>query len=162
MEGRPGASWTEEEVLIVKAKIRKTFTTWSKGLSQAALASVGLPDETDNEKLYHWGTFHNAPKLLRLAFHDCVKYKDGSGGCDGCLNWKGVGTFFEDKPGDQLYEDVTIGDNNGLRPTVEVMEAVYTDRNFPANAPVLPTSLKDSGNYLIKIGNNFLKIVQPR
>ena len=26
-------------------------------------------------------------KTLRLAFHDCVKYKDGSGGCDGCLNF---------------------------------------------------------------------------
>ena len=22
-------------------------------------------------------------KLIRLAFHDCMKYKDGTGGCDG-------------------------------------------------------------------------------
>jgi hypothetical protein len=29
-------------------------------------------------------------KMLRLAFHDCVKYADGSGGCDGCLNWDGM------------------------------------------------------------------------
>ena len=27
-------------------------------------------------------------KLLRLIFHDCIPYADGSGGCDGCLNWK--------------------------------------------------------------------------
>ena len=88
----------------------------------------------------------SAPKVLRLSFHDCVRYTDGSGGCDGCLNWKGVGTYFEDKPGEQLYDDVSVGDNNGLRPTVEVMEAVFTDPKFPVNAPVLPTSLKDSGN----------------
>ena len=58
-----------------------------------------------------------------------------------------MGTYFEDKPGEQLYQDVRLGDNNGLRPTVEVLEAVYVDPNFPANAPVLMTSLKDSGNY---------------
>ena len=140
----------------MKAKIRKTFTSSSKGLSKSALKSTGLPDETYNETLYHWGTFHNAPKLLRLAFHDCVKYKDGSGGCDGCLNWKGVGRFFN-KTEEQHYDDVSLGDNNGLRPTVEVLEAVYTDPYFPANAPVLRESLKESGN-LIKLtkSNNIL------
>ena len=25
---------------------------------------------------------HIAAKFLRLSFHDCLKYKDGSGGCD--------------------------------------------------------------------------------
>jgi len=29
-----------------------------------------------------------APMAVRLGFHDCVKYKDGTGGCDGCLNMK--------------------------------------------------------------------------
>ena len=29
----------------------------------------------------------NRPKAVRLAFHDCVGYKDDpKGGCDGCLN----------------------------------------------------------------------------
>ena len=84
--------------------------------------------------------------MFLLSFHDCLRYADGGGGCDGCLNWSGMGTFFEDEPNEQLYEDVTVGDNNGLRPTVEVMEAVYTDPHFPGGAPVLPTSLKDSGN----------------
>ncbi len=35
----------------------------------------------------------DAPKYLRLAFHDCIPYKnpeDGTvNGCDGCLNTKG-------------------------------------------------------------------------
>ena len=34
------------------------------------------------------GTTEN--KLIRLVFHDCVTYEDGTGGCDGCLNWKGM------------------------------------------------------------------------
>ena len=29
--------------------------------------------------------------IMRLVFHDCVRYTDGTGGCDGCLNWGGVG-----------------------------------------------------------------------
>ena len=27
-------------------------------------------------------------KAIRLAFHDCIPYKDGSGGCDGCINFE--------------------------------------------------------------------------
>ena len=33
--------------------------------------------------------------LIRLAFHDCLKYsmeEGGGGGCDGCLNWEGMGS----------------------------------------------------------------------
>ena len=26
-------------------------------------------------------------KAIRLAFHDCVPYEDGTGGCDGCINF---------------------------------------------------------------------------
>ena len=29
--------------------------------------------------------------IMRLVFHDCVRYTYGTGGCDGCLNWGGVG-----------------------------------------------------------------------
>ena len=35
----------------------------------------------------------SAPAVLRLGFHDCLKYKDGTGGCDGCLNWHGMGVI---------------------------------------------------------------------
>ena len=27
---------------------------------------------------------------MRLVFHDCIPYMDGTGGCDGCLNWGGM------------------------------------------------------------------------
>ena len=111
---------------------RLTFGYGNKRLlSSLALTSLGLPDESEDETLYHFGTFHSASKVLRLSFHDCLKYTDGSGGCDGCLNWKGVGVYYEDAPGEQLYEDVRFTDNNGLRPAVEVLEAVYTVPDFP-------------------------------
>ena len=28
------------------------------------------------------------PKAVRLAFHDCMPYEDGTGGCDGCLSFE--------------------------------------------------------------------------
>ena len=46
----------------------------------------------------------------------------------------------------QLYADVTKTDNNGLSWTVEVLEAIYTNPDFPFNmAPKLEISLKDAG-----------------
>merc|ERR1719450_1113186 len=144
--GTPGGDWSTEELLAVKAKLRLTYGFYNKKLlSSLALTSLGLPDESDNQTLYYWGSFYSASKVLRLSFHDCLKYSDGSGGCDGCLNWKGVGMYYQDSPGEQLYEDVRFTDNNGLRPSVEVLEAVYTVPDFPAKAPVLPQSLRDSG-----------------
>ena len=53
--------------------------------------------------------------------------------------------YYEDAPGEQLYEDVRFTDNNGLRPAVEVLEAVYTVPDFPTQAPFLGQSLRDSG-----------------
>ena len=37
-------------------------------------------------KNFKFGSFPNAAKFLRLGFHDCLTYKEGGGGCDGCLN----------------------------------------------------------------------------
>ena len=62
--GTPGAPWTQNEMLVVKAKLYSLFNK--------------------NDEV-------RAPVMLRLGFHDCLKYTDGSGGCDGCLNWEGVG-----------------------------------------------------------------------
>ena len=53
-------------------------------------------------------------KALRLAFHDCIPYEDGSNGCDGCLN---------------LDED--FEDNAGLQMTVAILEKVFDDKDFP-------------------------------
>merc|ERR1719232_1317041 len=88
----------------------------------------------------------DAAKVLRLNFHDCLKYTDGTGGCDGCLNWKGVGiTYYMNKRGKRSFPDMKESDNNGLRHTVEVLEAIYTIPMFPKGAPELNISLKESG-----------------
>ena len=38
----------------------------------------------------HRGPRHS--RLIQLAFHDCLRYSDGTGGCDGCINWSEMGT----------------------------------------------------------------------
>ena len=63
--GTPGAPWSQDELLIVKSKLYALFNK--------------------NKDI-------RAPVMLRLGFHDCLKYADGSGGCDGCLNWEGMGS----------------------------------------------------------------------
>lgn len=71
------------------------------------------------------------PKMLRLAFHDCLKHQNGLGGCDGCIEWTDVGTEFGWRDGDGRVEDREMEDwerrpnNNGLQPVVEFLEYVY-------------------------------------
>ena len=53
------------------------------------------------------------------------------GGCDGCLNWEGVGKEWEEAEFAYRNPDVGKTDNNGLGPTVVVLEQIYTDPEFP-------------------------------
>jgi len=116
--GEPGAQWTLEEVLTVKAKLFTYFTSW-------------------------YG--QRAAKFLRLGFHDCFRYTDGSGGCDGCLNWKGM--EIRHPHSESVHErNLTItGANNGLGKAVQDLEKIYTDPTYPSEAPHLKQSLRDSG-----------------
>lgn len=72
-------------------------------------------------------------KMLRLAFHDCVHYEDGTGGCDGCLNWHGMR---DTKPSslsihfdkDHHFKNKFTGidsPNFGLEETVMALENLY-------------------------------------
>ena len=131
--------------MAVKAKIRRTFAMGGFEAIRDALLALGEPsDAIYNSTVYWGGTYPSAPKLLRLAFHDCVRYKDGGGGCDGCLNWNGVGKYYDELTVN-AYEDVKFTDNNGLQPTVEMLEAVYTVPDFPGQSPVLDASLFEAG-----------------
>merc|ERR1719450_829633 len=115
--GTPGAPWTDRELLTVKAKL---FRLFRYGIS--------------------------APAVLRLGFHDCLKYKDGTGGCDGCLNWHGMGhRFGEDMAETRREENLDEGNNNGLEGVVKILEQVYTDKDQPGASPSLDVSLRDSG-----------------
>ena len=64
------------------------------------------------------------------------RYTDGTGGCDGCLNWDNMGVVYQKKtsangngPYDESFPDPKQipGDNNGLQQTVLALEHVYND-----------------------------------
>ena len=67
------------------------------------------------------------PQTLRLAFHDCLKYADGTGGCDGCLNWEGMGHKFniQETEGKRQLPNLKETNNNGLQGIVEYLEEIY-------------------------------------
>jgi len=114
--GNPGAPWTMEEMLIMKAKF---FTMFSR--------------------------MNNAPKHLRLGFHDCIKYADGTGGCDGCLNWKGMDTKLDIVQGARNLSVEAGSGNNGLGKTVRDLEQIYRNANFPWGTPALAASPQELG-----------------
>jgi len=78
-----------------------------------------------------------------------MPYQGSPGGCDGCLHWDGVGTRWSRSDLGKFKLDPAIaldgGHNNGLKPTVQVLEEVYTKKAFPNGAPWLNQSLKSSG-----------------
>jgi len=114
--GNPGAAWTMDEILIMKAKF-----------------------------FFMFGRMDNAPKHLRLGFHDCIKYADGTGGCDGCLNWHGMDQKLDSKAGARNLPVEAGAGNNGLGNTVRTLEKFYTEANYPYGAPVLTASPQELG-----------------
>ena len=106
--GNPGAAWTQNEILITKAKF-----------------------------FYSFSQRDTAPKHLRLGFHDCIKYADGTGGCDGCLNWKGMDVKLAIAAHARNLSVEDGGGNNGLGDTVCSLERIYLEANFPHGAPAL-------------------------
>ena len=67
-------------------------------------------------------------KAIRLAFHDCQPYIDGSGGCDGCINF-----------------DENVAENDVLQHSVAILEKMYHEPDYPPNAPALAKSPRDLG-----------------
>ena len=64
--GTPGASWTEEEMMTVKAKLYSIFN--NGGGFKAMEELYGTPDNGVT-----FMDVPNAAKMLRLGFHDCLK-----------------------------------------------------------------------------------------
>ena len=114
--GQPGGAWSKNELLIVKSKLFKLYQT-----------------------------NRSAPKAVRLAFHDCLKYADSSGGCDGCLNWSGVDVKFTAVKFARNESNVEETNNNGLGGFVRSLERVYREEDYPSNTPELVQSLYESG-----------------
>ena len=132
--GTPGAAWTLEEMLVVKAKLFAIF---------GHMGGIRTGDGKG------WQHLFSERKALRLGFHDCLKYKDGSGGCDGCLNWEGMEDLVFDKSKPYGNPTALETNNNGLAHTAIVLERIYTEPGYPNSlnvlAPPLNVSLKASG-----------------
>merc|ERR1719483_870915 len=111
--GNPGASWTQDEILIMKAKFFQMFSRMD-----------------------------NAPKFLRLGFHDCIKYADGTGGCDGCLNWKGMDIKLAIGANARNLSVEDGGGNNGLGDTVRNLERFYTETTFLGGASLTTSPME--------------------
>ena len=91
------------------------------------------------------GTTEN--KVLRLVFHDCIPYEDGTGGCDGCLNWKGMNAPLRNVFTGKKYsfEPIKKTSNQLLDRTAEQLEKIYKSINWPYVKPSLDVSLHQSG-----------------
>merc|ERR1719282_1827363 len=149
---QPGASWTEEEALIVKAKLYAIFQQSLKVSNEY----LSLHPELGIKEWPETATRPNAPKFLRLGFHQCLKFSDGTGGCNGCLNNHGMGLenrhqcVDEDgvdntKYGQDPNTNMLKTNNAGLEHTADILEEIFINKNFPSTAVALEESLADSG-----------------
>ena len=153
--GTPGAPWTENQAVIIRNKILYLWRTdvYMKNVENFDFKN---PDATDTDYIYdpdrhlseldcdinkmmcRTGWAKNArldsiafspEKAIRLAFHDCQPYVDGSGGCDGCIN-------FEEN----------VAENDVLQHSVGVLEKLYQEINYPEmKGPNLEASPRDLG-----------------
>ena len=140
--GSPGAAWTAEEIDSTRARI---------------LQMIHPNGEVKKEmykdmKRVGRGQAITENVLMRLVFHDCMPYTDGTGGCDGCLNWEGVGhqaprVFSSPGKPKNLYDvrPINATDNNGLSDIAFTLELIYTSIDWPFMEASLELSLRQSG-----------------
>ena len=70
---------------------------------------------------------------IRIILFICLfSYQDGSGGCDGCLNWEGMGHKFniQETEGKRQLPNLKETNNNGLQGIVEYLEEIYKNPMF--------------------------------
>ena len=135
--GTPGGDWNEGEVASTKRRIMQLIDPdWKvkveMGVGKGALATGGVTENT----------------LMRLVFHDCIPYLDGTGGCDGCMNWHGMdavtGSPFKEEDW-YAFDPINATDNKGLDEVAEKLEVIYTTLDWPIKTPSLEVSLHQSG-----------------
>ena len=71
-------------MMVVKAKIVKVF------MSSRNVYKEYMKLHSEVKKPTTFEDYPNAAKMLRLGFHDCLKTAGGGGGCDGCLESRGM------------------------------------------------------------------------
>lgn len=120
--GDSGAAWSSEEIAEVKGWLWNQY------------------DASKTSGSFDVDLVANAPRALRVAFHDCLLYEDGSGGCDGCMQLTGlqdqVEPLFQ-----SLSPSTNITDNHGIQNTLAWLEDRYNEGMDSAGG----LSLKQSG-----------------
>ena len=131
-----GAPWSTEDQDIIFEKIKYVIKNPNSAFLNYRRNHPGyeVPDYTFKITVQ---------KLLRLGFHDCLKYDDNLegqiNGCDGCLNPKGMNQRYQD-------ENIHATTNNGLTNTADILEEIYTNRKYPSHyngPPYLDMSMQD-------------------
>merc|ERR1719320_1165968 len=86
---------------------------------------------------------------MRLAFHDCVLNKDGTGGCDGCTDWSNMHHEGPNANGPKedhyKFDPVYETDNNGMDQITAKLELIYSTIDWPFVNSSLEVSLQQSG-----------------
>ena len=142
--GTPGGQWTPEEVDTTKRRILQMIHPDWKVKVAMGTAETHLGRMRND---YPGECTENV--LMRLVFHDCIPYIDGTGGCDGCMNWNGM-TSETPNPNDKAndmyrFDPVNATDNKGLDGVAQKLELIYTTIDWPFQAPSLEVSLHQSG-----------------
>jgi len=139
--GTPGAQWTNEEVLSTRLRIfQMIHPNWNVRKKQGTWNGLGpvtdIGQVTEN-------------MLMRLAFHDCVLNKDGTGGCDGCTDWSNMHHEGPNANGPKedhyKFDPVYETDNNGMDQITAKLELIYSTINWPFVNSSHEVSLQQSG-----------------
>ena len=69
--------------VVIEAKVVETRVPWLSPIPWFCFAFCNL---RCYKPIYANTVPSQMLKVLRHGFHDCLRYQDGSGGCDGCLN----------------------------------------------------------------------------
>ena len=140
--GTPGADWTSEEVETTRQRIFQIMTPVWDEKEELGLAGAG----GRNENNFPGQLSENI--ILRLVFHDCIPYADGSGGCDGCLNFNHMDSVIPNPNDDThwyAFTPANATDNRGLDGAAIALEKIYTTLDWPFQNPSLDVSLYQSG-----------------
>jgi len=138
----PGRDWNEKEIESTRRRIMKIMTPiWEEKMELGTATNKlgktkdGTGEVTENV-------------ILRLVFHDCIPYQDGTGGCDGCLNWshmKSETPSANNKDHRYKFSPPNATDNNGLDGAAIALEKIYTTLDWPFQEKSLQISLRQSG-----------------
>ena len=119
------------------------------------VVGVDIGPRKNKNPVNFWRRGPRESLLIQLAFHDCLRYEDGTGGCDGCLNWQGVGYRSPKAWGGghmkkhpewvDAWPKVTKTTNNKLQLSARSLELIYTLTDWPPGARSLDSSLRESG-----------------